>query len=56
MSAALFSFHLLLLRYADPRISNRNPVYFRNPHNADTNNNWVLKIGTLKRLYKLVLQ
>jgi len=31
-------------------------TYFRNPHSADTKDNWVLKIGTLKRLYKLVLQ
>lgn len=32
--------------------------YFRNPHaaGADAKDNWVLKIGTLKRLYKLVVQ
>ncbi|CBQ69959.1 related to Hook protein [Sporisorium reilianum SRZ2] len=29
---------------------------FRNPHAGDTKDNWVLTIGTLKRLYKLMMQ
>ena len=29
---------------------------FRNPHGADTKGNWVLTIGTLKRLYKHMMQ
>ncbi|UZJ57470.1 hypothetical protein CBS101457_006790 [Exobasidium rhododendri] len=37
-------------------LSTVDPSYFRNPHNADTKDNWVLKIGTLKRLMKLILQ
>lgn len=31
-------------------------TFFRNPHTADTKDNWILRTGTLKRLYKLVLQ
>ncbi|GAK67054.1 HOOK-domain-containing protein [Moesziomyces antarcticus] len=33
-----------------------DPDLFRNPHAGDTKDNWVLTIGTLKRLYKLMLQ
>ncbi|PWN51409.1 hypothetical protein IE53DRAFT_51455 [Violaceomyces palustris] len=33
-----------------------DPDYFKNPHGADPKDNWVLKIGTLKRLYKLMVQ
>lgn len=29
---------------------------FRNPHAGDSKDNWVLTIGTLKRLYKLMMQ
>lgn len=33
-----------------------DPDLFRNPHAGDTKDNWVLTIGTLKRLFKLMLQ
>ncbi|SPC63362.1 related to Hook protein [Ustilago sp. UG-2017b] len=33
-----------------------DPDLFRNPHAGDTKDNWVLTIGTLKRLYKLMMQ
>ncbi|KAN0062801.1 hypothetical protein ACQY0O_004621 [Thecaphora frezii] len=33
-----------------------DPDLFRNPHGADVKGNWVLTIGTLKRLYKLMMQ
>lgn len=33
-----------------------DPHLFRNPHAGDTKDNWVLTIGTLKRLLKLMMQ
>ncbi|GAC95383.1 hypothetical protein PHSY_002958 [Pseudozyma hubeiensis SY62] len=37
-------------------LSDIDPDLFRNPHAGDTKDNWVLTIGTLKRLYKLMMQ
>ncbi|SNX86629.1 related to Hook protein [Melanopsichium pennsylvanicum] len=37
-------------------LSDIDPDLFRNPHAGDTKDNWVLTIGTLKRLFKLMMQ